>query len=77
MLDNETLIRELTKALNKANESAQRVRKLHKPIKGNFFGQERLECAGCFTVEESFTGDYFKMHYAYPCPTIKALDGEQ
>lgn len=66
MLDNETLIRELTKALNEANERMQKVRELHKqgePWIDQVFGPMVVDCDYC--------------DQRYPCETIKALDGEQ
>lgn len=43
-------------------EAIQRVRKLHSPIQDKFV----VTLSWCFSCEQD-----------YPCPTIKALDGEQ
>ena len=63
------------KPLLEAREAIQRVRELHKlrvEINENGFANDT--CNGCFD-EDSSTGEHF--HHPYPCPTIKALDGEQ
>ena len=52
----------------------ERVRALHKPIEEvNDNGFVNIVCNGCFDEEPS-TGQQF--HHDYPCPTIKALDGD-
>lgn len=60
-------------------ESVQRVRELHKPIKNNEvlawwydkYKPEDLFCVECMQNSDTeYSTDY-------PCPTIKALDGEQ
>jgi hypothetical protein len=55
-------------------ESVQRVRELHKlRVEVNEHGYSNDTCWGCYDEEPS-TGQQF--HHDYPCPTIKALDGE-
>ena len=55
-------------------ESVQRVRELHKlRVEVNEHGYANDTCWGCYDEEPS-TGQQF--HHDYPCPTIKALDGE-
>lgn len=48
------------------DEAIQRVRELHKPV--DRLGE--LACEACFIESDGMTIEY-------PCPTIKALDGEQ
>jgi hypothetical protein len=50
------------------DEAIQRVRELHKPVAG--IGV--TECAVCIDDRMHWTESV-----EYPCPTIKALDGEQ
>ena len=60
---------------NKLVEAIVRVRELHKlRIEVNENGFSNDTCNGCYD-EDSSTGTQF--HHDYPCPTIKALDGEQ
>ena len=53
--------------MNKAQEAIQRVRELHKEFAGNISGELEL-CDICHDAN----GEALN----YPCPTIKALDGE-
>lgn len=55
-------------------ESVQRVRELHKPVK-SWKGIDHTEIVGCYECEETGSGREYWVEY--PCPTIKALDGEQ
>jgi hypothetical protein len=56
-------------------QAIERVRELHKlRIEVNQNGFSNDTCNGCYD-EDSSTGEQF--HHDYPCPTIKALDGEQ
>ena len=56
-------------------QAIERVRELHKPIdETNENGFVNTVCSGCYD-EDASTGE--KFHDLYPCPTIKALDGEQ
>jgi hypothetical protein len=65
----------LARVASEAEEAIERVRELHKPIEEvNENGFVNIVCNGCFDEEPS-TGQEF--HHDYPCPTIKALDGEQ
>lgn len=58
----------LARVASEAEQAIERVRELHKPVAGIGI----TECAVC--VDD-------RMHWTesveYPCPTIKALDGEQ
>ena len=54
--------------LAEALEDIQRVRELHKPFAGNIEGELEI-CDVCY--------DSFGNPVNYPCPTIKALDGER
>lgn len=59
-------------------EAIERVRELHKPIKNNEifawwnnqFKPDDLLCVECMQ------NSYEEYSTSYPCPTIKALDGE-
>lgn len=53
--------------MRKQFEAIERVRKLHKPVAGIGI----TECAVC--VDDRM---YWVESVEYPCPTIKALDGE-
>ena len=56
-------------------QAIERVRALHKPMnETNENGYVNIVCSGCYD-EDSSTGEQF--HHEYPCPTIKAIDGEQ
>ena len=55
------------KALKDAH-AIQRVRALHKPTKN--YGYEFERCEACWDMRTDSAVNY-------PCPTIKALDGEQ
>ena len=50
-----------------------RVRELHKPVK-SWKGIDHTEIVGCYECEETGSGREYWVEY--PCPTIKALDGE-
>jgi hypothetical protein len=54
--------------LNEAKEAIQRVRELHSPIPHPYQEEFQL-CSHC--------GNEVDGSWIYPCPTIKALDGEQ
>jgi hypothetical protein len=70
----ETYVNDLRHAANKHYLAIKRVRELHKPIEEiNVNGFVNIVCNGCFDEEPS-TGEQF--HHDYPCPTIKALDGD-
>lgn len=64
----------------KALEAIQRVRELHKPYKDtNTYYSKNSELYGVDTwcQECSIEQGMDEYHTPYPCPTIKALDGEQ
>lgn len=52
----------------------KRVRELHKPVK-SYKGKDHTEIVGCYECEETGSGREYWVEY--PCPTIKALDGEK
>lgn len=56
--------------LAKAEAAIQRVRELHRPLDMNFDGRH-LVCKGC--TNEIWEDEKY---VEYPCPTIKALEGE-
>jgi hypothetical protein len=51
----------------------ERIRELHKPVK-SYKGKDHTEIVGCYECEE--TGSGREYYVEYPCPTIKALDGD-
>lgn len=51
----------------KPEQAIQRVRELHKPDRDG-------DCVHCVTIATPDGSEYLSR---YPCPTIKALDGEQ
>lgn len=51
------------------NTAIQRVRDLHKPVQGPY---DNVVCEECSHMDINVD-----FHTEYPCPTIKALDGEQ
>ncbi len=55
-------------------QAIQRVRELHKPVK-SWKGIDHTEIVGCYECEETGSGREYWVEY--PCPTIKALDGEK
>jgi len=70
----ETYVNDLPHAANKHYLAIKRVRELHKlRVEVNEHGYSNDTCWGCYDEEPS-TGQQF--HHDYPCPTIKALDGE-
>lgn len=58
----------------KDQEAIQRVRELHKPVT-SYKGIHHDEIVGCYECEETGSGREYWVEY--PCPTIKALNGEQ
>jgi hypothetical protein len=61
--------------LNKQRaESIERVRELHKEIDGNSSVCGDPDCCGEYIEGWTMCQDCYS---DYPCPTIKALDGEQ
>lgn len=54
-------------------EATKRVRELHKPVK-SYKGTDHTEIVGCYECEETGSGREYWVEY--PCPTIKALDGD-
>ena len=61
-------------------KAIERVRELHKPVTSHEYKKingilERIETLGCSECEETGSGREYLVKY--PCPTIKALDGEQ
>ena len=54
------------------SEAIMRVRELHQPIQL----YETLHCEGCESVSFDNSTDGVFPPTLYPCPTIKALDGE-
>ena len=50
------------------------IRELHKPVK-SWKGRDHTEIVGCYECEETGSGREYWVEY--PCPTIKALDGDQ
>ena len=52
----------------------ERVRELHKPVT-SYKGMDNDEIIGCYECEETGSGREYWVEY--PCPTIKALDGEK
>ena len=69
------LIEEFKGEAYEYKKAIERVRELHKlRVEVNEHGYSNDTCWGCYDEEPS-TGQQF--HHEYPCPTIKALDGEQ
>jgi len=58
----------------KLMQAIERVRELHKPIQ-SLKGKNHEPIMGCLECEETGSGREYLVEY--PCPTIKALDGEQ
>jgi hypothetical protein len=57
-------------------EAIHRVRELHKPYQLKKLGNStKVICVTC--VDRLNTETNILEHIPYPCPTIKALDGEQ
>lgn len=52
-------------------EAIERVRELHKPVEASTERGMRQICQECWDI----AGE--RLAAVYPCPTIKALDGEQ
>ena len=58
---------------SKLEETLNRVRMLHVAVKS--LNPDDLEMLGCLECEDTGSGrEYF---VAYPCPTIKALEGSE
>ena len=55
-------------------EAIQRVRELHKPYQWDALLPNSLLCFECSKINERGSNMF---SIQYPCPTIKALDGEQ
>lgn len=65
--------------VNANKEAIQRVRDIHKPVTSHEYKKingnlERVEILGCIECEETGSGREYLVKY--PCPTIKALDGD-
>ena len=58
---------ELRLQIDKLEAAIQRVRELHREVPGR--SHKETTCEECY-------GDYTYYEYTYPCPTIKALDGD-
>ena len=56
----------LMKQIEKYKAQVERVRELHQPINGP---ADDTTCKACVIDEDNYP--------TYPCPTVKALDGEQ
>ena len=69
------VIQEVMKFKNEAEKAIERVRALHSPNGSKGYSHLKSEtglwCAAC---DESSMGEY---GMPYPCPTIRALDGEE
>jgi hypothetical protein len=59
---------------NQAEEAIQRVRELHKEVDANDSVCGDPECCGEYIEDWTMCQECY---CDYPCPTIKALDGEQ
>ena len=58
-------IDDVLRSNDEMSEAIQRVRELHKPFEMKIPYGIVIRCKGCECYED------------YPCPTLKALDGEQ
>ena len=56
------------------NKALTAIRKLHKPYQPDLLSPNHLMCEECSGINN---GGYPALFVRYPCPTIKALDGEQ
>ena len=64
----------LMKQIEKYKAQVERVRELHKPYQWDALLPNSLLCFECSKINERGSNMF---SIKYPCPTIKALDGEQ
>ena len=60
-------------SFSKLQETLNRVRLLHRPVK-SWKGRDHTEIVGCFECEETGSGREYWVEW--PCPTMKALAGD-
>lgn len=68
------LIEDFKGEAHEYKQAIERVRELHKPVT-SYKGMDNDEIIGCYECEETGSGREYWVEY--PCPTIKALDGDQ
>ena len=63
----------VNKKATEMSKVISRIRKLHKSYQPDLLSPNHLMCEECSGINN---GGYPSLFVKYPCPTIKALDGE-